>query len=270
VSTLLNPWSTGNPLTQGNTIGLPANVTNRAMDVGVTYLDDLQVSLMLHATQVDKRSIQLSAPRVTFFNGQTAFINLATQIAFVSNLTPVPDSGGGATPTLSVVQSGVQLKVSGTVSADRRYVTLTLEPSLATVKNPIDRIPVALGSQISTLAGVINASDIGYIEAPQVSITEVKATVSVPDRGTILIGGQRLTGDVTAEAGVPIISKIPVLNRLFTNKSETKDEMTLLILIRPTIILQNELEDDLFPGLGTDASKYPGARRNGAGSGFAP
>jgi general secretion pathway protein D len=84
----------------------------------------------------------------------------------------------------------------------------------------------------------------------------------VPDRGTIMLGGQRLTSDVTVEAGVPIISKIPVLNRLFTNKSSTKDERTLLILVKPSIIINNELEEDLFPGLGTDASKFPGATNN--------
>ena len=50
--------------------------------------------------------------------------------------------------------------------------------------------------------------------------------------------------------GVPVLSKIPILNRLFTNSSTTEDERTLLILVKPTIIIQNEQEENLFPGIG--------------------
>ena len=51
------------------------------------------------------------------------------------------------------------------------------------------------------------------------------------------------------EAGVPVLSKIPILNRLFSNRIKAKDEQTLLILIKPTILIQNEQEEQNFPGL---------------------
>ena len=46
-----------------------------------------------------------------------------------------------------------------------------------------------------------------------------------------------------------ILSKIPFINRFFTNRLTSKSEKTLLILIRPEIIIQQENEDMLFPGL---------------------
>ena len=49
--------------------------------------------------------------------------------------------------------------------------------------------------------------------------------------------------------GVPLLSKIPVVNRFFTNRITSKSETTLLLLIRPEIIIQQEEEDALFPGL---------------------
>jgi type II secretory pathway component GspD/PulD (secretin) len=73
--------------------------------------------------------------------------------------------------------------------------------------------------------------------------------VSVPDKGTLLLGGQRLVGEIEKESGVPVLSKIPIINRLFTNRSKVRDEKTLLILIKPTIIIQGEEEEKLFPGL---------------------
>ena len=75
--------------------------------------------------------------------------------------------------------------------------------------------------------------------------------VSIPDGGTLLIGGQKLVGEAEIEIGVPVLSKIPGLNRLFTNRSFVKDERTLLVLVRPTIIIHREVENDLF-GVGYD------------------
>ena len=92
-------------------------------------------------------------------------------------------------------------------------------------------------------------------------MTELATTVSVPDRGTLMLGGQRLVGEIEIEAGVPVLSKIPYLNRIFTNRTKTKDERTLLILIKPTIIIQTEEEDLNFPGLRADPTTYNVGRR---------
>ena len=41
---------------------------------------------------------------------------------------------------------------------------------------------------------------------------------------------------------MPVLSKIPVLGRLFTNRSKIADKQILLILVKPTIILQEEAD----------------------------
>ncbi len=227
----------------------------RSLDLMGTYniLDDLQVSLMIRATQASRRSITLTAPRLTLFNGQRAFVMVARQIAFISDLEPIPDTFGFDT-TLSVVNSGVILDVEATVSSDRRYVTMTVRPSLASlVGNEIRKINQTVLTDVTATNPDTNLQELvplnTFVEAPELEITTIKTSVSVPDRGTLLIGGQRLVRDTEIEAGVPILSKIPVLNRLFTNTSKVKDERTLLILIKPTIIIQSEEEELNFPGL---------------------
>ena len=226
---------------------------------GTTIIDDLAVDLLIRATQARQQAISLTAPRVTFFNGQRAYVVVARQISFISDLEPIPDAIGFDI-TLSVVQSGVVLDVEGTISSDRRYVTLTLRPSLATVAQPIRQIPVSTGAIIvdggDEGGGVVIPPQNGFVEAPELELTEVRSTVSVPDRGTLLLGGQRLVGEIEVEAGVPVLSKIPVLNRLFTNSSKVKDERTLLILVKPTIIIQAETEGELYPGLLEDPQRY--------------
>ena len=89
------------------------------------------------------------------------------------------------------------------------------------------------------------------LQQPEIQITEVRTTVSVPDGGTLLLGGQTLAAEVELEAGTPVLSKIPFLKRLFTNRSMAKDEQILLILVKPTIIIQREQEQKQFPLLST-------------------
>ena len=74
-------------------------------------------------------------------------------------------------------------------------------------------------------------------------MSRVQTRVSVPDKATLLLGGQRITADVEREAGVPVLSKVPFLGRLFSNRSKIKDSHILLILVKPTIILREEAEN---------------------------
>ncbi|WP_221435361.1 hypothetical protein [Algisphaera agarilytica] len=239
----------------------PFFAVDPALGLGVSFIDDLSVNLLVEATLANRNSISLTAPRVTFFNGQRAYVVVARQIAFVSDLEPIPDAAGFDV-TVSVTQSGVVLDVEGTISADRRYVTLTLRPSLADVAE-IDEFRVIGIIDDDDDDDGIDTSGVfeGFIQLPVLDITTVRATVSVPDRGTLLVGGQRLVGETEVEAGVPVLSKIPVLNRLFTNSSKVEDERTLLILIKPTIIIQNEREEDAFPGI-SENLKELGANLN--------
>jgi type II secretory pathway component GspD/PulD (secretin) len=48
---------------------------------------------------------------------------------------------------------------------------------------------------------------------------------------------------------VPVLSKIPLIGRLFENRSKIKDEKILLILIKPTIIIQREFEEQAVASL---------------------
>jgi general secretion pathway protein D len=220
---------------------------------GLTYIDDFQATILIQATQAQQTSSQITAPRVTLFNGQRAYVLVATTQAYVSDLTPVVGSNAvGFDPTISTVQSGVLLDVQATVSADRKYVTLTLRPQLS---NLLALVPFAIGGSTITPTGnnpatqPFNSS--ATIQQPEVQITEVRTTVSVPDGGTLLLGGQSISGEIEREAGVPVLSKIPFLKRLFTNRGMSKDDQVLLILVKPTIIIQREQEQRQFPLLTT-------------------
>ncbi|MCC7193711.1 MAG: hypothetical protein IT444_13125 [Phycisphaeraceae bacterium] len=232
--------------------------TGRSFDIGINYLDDIQVNLIVTATQANRRSITLTAPRVTFINGNDAFVFVGKELTYIAELEAIPGTTA-LQQTPDTVTSGMLLYVKGTISADRRYVTLTVRPLLRNVSR-LRAIEQTVVTTPTTGTGTGTGSAIqtttGTIELPELETTTVDTTVSVPDKGTLLLGGQRLVGEVEVEAGVPVLSKIPLLNRVFTNRSMVKDERTLLLLIKPTIIIPNEQEEDLFPGLLANPAAY--------------
>jgi type II secretory pathway component GspD/PulD (secretin) len=135
-----------------------------------------------------------------------------------------------ALPVVSTVPTGTTLDVQATVTGDRKYVIMTVRPQVTTL------------SDIST-----QQTPFGPVDLPIVAVQELRTTVMVPDRGTLLLGGQTLAGEVEQELGVPMVSKIPILNRLYTNRGKVRDQQTLLILIRPEIIIPEEHEKKAHP-----------------------
>jgi type II secretory pathway component GspD/PulD (secretin) len=127
----------------------------------------------------------------------------------------------------------VQLSVTPTITADKKYVILNIS---------------AYRNELLDLAStLVEASDGGEVvsstfDLPTTEFTMLTTRVMIPDRSTILLGGQTIAAETQLESGVPILKSIPILGRLFTNKSEVKDKQVLLILVKPTILLKNEQE----------------------------
>lgn len=223
---------------------------NPALGVSGRFLDDIQVDFLVEATQADRRSVILTAPRLTFTNGQRSFITVATQQTFVSDLTPVTsDSSGAFDPVVDVISEGVLLDIEGVVSADRRYVTLNVRTAISEVEFGEDRTVQGAAGGGGGLGGGGSTTFTGSFQVPIITTTQINTTVTVPDQGTVLLGGQRLVTEVEVESGVPVLSKIPILSRFFSNRIDTKEEQTLLVLLKPTILIQNEEEEKNFPGL---------------------
>jgi general secretion pathway protein D len=243
-----NPSSL-NTSVPGN-LATEAGSENPNLSTAITFLSDFQANLVVQATQDEVNSSNLTAPRVTLFNGQRAYIVVSTETAYVSNLTAVVGNSAVAyNPVISILQSGVKLDVTATISADRKYVTLTLRPDLSILQEPIPSYPVTASTNTNTnlIGGVGATSTVASIQLPTVEVTSVRTTVSVPDGGTLLLGGQTLSAEQDREAGVPVLSDIPFLKRLFTNRGLVKDDQVLLILVKPTIIIQREREQEQFP-----------------------
>jgi general secretion pathway protein D len=61
------------------------------------------------------------------------------------------------------------------------------------------------------------------VQLPTFNFTTVSTTVSVPDGGTVLLGGIKRLSEGRNERGVPMLSKVPYINRLFRNVGIGRD-----------------------------------------------
>lgn len=235
-------------ITSLSTFAQTVTALNPALGVAGTFLDDVQVDFLIEATQADQRAVELNAPRLTFMNGRAANITVGRQTAYVSQLTPVVGTAAaGFDPTVSTLNTGFSLLLQGVVSADRRYVTMNAEITTAElIAFSPQSVSIAVGGAAGSLGGGV-VTDV--FQVPEVLTTRIRTGLTIPDQGTALLGGQRVATEIDVESGVPVLSKIPVINRFFTNTSTAKSESTLLILLKPRILIQSEQEEELFPGL---------------------
>ncbi len=216
---------------------------------GNLILNDLEVSIILRATQAHRDAQSLTAPKVTVLSGEMASMRVQRYRRYPYDITIDIQQigqqiGQNVVPAFvwtidteeGNIVTGTLLNITPIITPDKKNVLL----------NIVTEMRDFLGFQdyridLPTLgAGLGGTYTIQY---PETEISRVETRVSVPDKATLLLGGQRITADVELEAGVPVLSKVPFLGRLFSNRSKVKDNLILLILVKPTIILREEAEN---------------------------
>ncbi|MHC4432681.1 MAG: hypothetical protein ACYTBS_12650, partial [Planctomycetota bacterium] len=247
-----NPEPTGIPLSLG---GLGASAS---LEGGYgSILDDLQVSFLLRATQAHRDAKALDAPLATVLSGESASFNVNRQMIFalppiqtpgvtqVSGTAGTTTAGQGNVPQYLPINPATVLSITPIITHDKKNVLLgiiTTQNRFLGMRTTTIETPIVGGAQ----PGQVVSYD---VQLPDQESSSMMTRVSVPDRGTVLLGGQRLTEEVETEAGVPVLSKIPLLGRLFRNRSVVKDSKILLILVKPVIILQEETEAEAIAAM---------------------
>lgn len=249
---------------QSNTIATSpfGGVAGAGANLGFAILNDIEMFFFMNAAQGDQRTNVLQAPRVTMFDGQFASINDTIQRPFVTSLIPiVGDFAVAQQPVIVVLNEGTILNVQATVSPDKRNVRLTLNPNFSQI-DKVDTFTFEgtrttkkgskkTGTNLNNdkTAAVTGEEDDEEeviagttVQQPSFASTSVSTTVSVPDGGTILLGGIKRMREGRTERGVPILSKIPYISRLFRNTTIGRETSTLMLTVTPRIIIQEEEE----------------------------
>jgi type II secretory pathway component GspD/PulD (secretin) len=180
------------------------------------------------------------ATNLTVFNFAGQTIYQPTNIAYPVGSAVNPTSGS----------SGVSVAVQAVISADRRFVRMNLAPSLNSLASAnVPLLPVTV-----FITPVFEGGSQGqpipftqFLQQPAFTSIDVQTTVSVPDGGTVLLGGLKAMAEGREEFGPPVLSQVPYINRLFKNVGIGRDTRHIMIMVTPRIIISSEEEMSQAP-----------------------
>jgi general secretion pathway protein D len=243
VATVLG--SAADDITGGSPSFIGENRSTQGLNAELTVLDPIRASIVLHALSRKRTTKDLIAPRLTVINNSQGYFLNTEEISYVDNFT---SDQGNVVPEIERVSSGELLVVRPTVSSDRKYITLDLSPQVTRLvgleeKNlqlPVRRDNGGGGGSSST-SEIVDVT----IELPEVELWQLQTRVQVPDGGVVLVGGRMGNNERKSTRAVPILSKVPVLGRLFRSDGESVELENLVISVRAKILIFDELEGKL-------------------------
>lgn len=228
---------------------------------GFAILSDIEAYFLINAAQGDRRTNVLNAPKVTLFNGQQAIVSDTSQSPFVISVIPVVGEFAAAQqPVIVVLSEGTLMSIQAVVSDDRRYVRLTVVPFFSEIGD-VQEFTFEGSTTTTTSSSTTDDDEDGdnnqedrannqirsgtTVQLPTFQFISVTTTVSVPDGGTVLLGGIKRLSEGRNEFGVPLLSKVPYINRLFRNTGIGRETDSLMMMVTPRIIIQEEEEAKL-------------------------
>lgn len=225
---------------------LGETLSGEGLQLNYSILNSSMLKGFLRAVQESKDSEVLTSPRITLSNTQRGNIAVVKTINYVQSTSV---SEGVVTPVIGTIPEGTTFDVRPIVSADRKYIYLEVTPSVFQVEEITSFTFSGLSSD-ATVGGTSQGTTVvppeQTVQLPEINVSQVSVTVCVPDKGTLMIGGLGSINKSNVTSGIPILSKIPVLKRLFSRDQKSNKKSNLVILLKPTIIIKEEQEANFF------------------------
>ena len=187
-----------------------------ALNSGLSYFftfADLNIDMVLDMVASSGEGRVLATPVILTTDNTEAEIMSGQQIPIRTGDTT---SGGTIQSDYEYKDVGIQLKVKPRINPSR-YVTLEITQSADTLGDPVD-----VGNNGKMYA---------------INKREMTASISVPSRATIVLGGLVQTDYQNLNTRVPILGSIPVLGSLFRSEDTTRKRTELLVLITPYVLM---------------------------------
>jgi general secretion pathway protein D len=275
INNILQPYQTSNSLQYSNNNGAQGLLfQTQAWQVANNWY----ASAVLHAIEEERKGNVVFEPDLTMFNGQQGHIVHMNQQSYIASYDVVQ---GQYQPIVTILSYGTVLDVRAIASADKKYITLTLRPTNAQViewrrfgprntstwpggnvvggGNPqgagaANNNPVTGGGNSGQVGGNNTASTNSTAPSiagenplliPELSYESVQTSVTIPDGGSLVLAGMTNGESARSHSGVPFLSHIPFLGRLFSTNGSQQTELRTLIMVQADLVLFDEIEKNL-------------------------
>lgn len=191
--------------TQGNAGGIvfsPISPSGRTRAVLNAFASSSRVSI-------------LSTPRLLVRSGETARIEVGTEVPIITSQATAPDLNqpGSILQQVQFRKTGVILEIDAVIHSGQR-------------------VDLTVGQEVSEA----QVTDTSEISSPSIFSRRLETALSLSDGETMLLGGLISSSRTRGRTQVPGLGRIPVLGKLFQSNRNDETRTELLVLITPYVI----------------------------------
>jgi general secretion pathway protein D len=218
---------------------------------------------------------------VTALESTSRFRVTARPFVFTTNNKKAIISSGQEIPvpaqTQSSITNGNNVQDNTALNTTIEYINVDLKLEVVPLINSEREVTLDIVQRVAEVSG---KTRIGNNDVPTIANRYIKTTVSVPNDGTIVLGGLIQASDQEGRSGIPYLSRIPYVGALFRSTTKEKIRRELVVLLRPHVTvspdeniqlrereqeylkLEPDLETSLIPkGTRIKAPRSPGFRQ---------
>jgi general secretion pathway protein D len=187
---------------------------------GLTVYGSIADAVDVYARALEKtgKFKVLSRPVVYTSNNKKAVISSGQQVPFVSS---------------TLASSTITTQNSTGITSNITYKDVLLKLEVLPLINANKDVTLVI---VQTKNDVVAVENLGGNPTPIIGSQELTTTVTVPNGGTVVLGGLIVERMETGDSGVPFLMRIPVLGYLFKQTAREVKRQELLVLLQPTVV----------------------------------
>ena len=205
--------SNGTLLTTSTVFGgalAPGNIDLRNRSGLTTFVANPAVTLNIKQENGDSKL--LANPRIRVINREKAKIHIGDKLPV---FTTTSTANVGVSASVSYLDVGLKLEVEPTVHLD---------------ENVEMKVALEVSSIVKEVTGPSNSL------AYQVGTRSANTVLRLRDGETEILAGLINDEERSSASGIPGLTGMPVLGRLFSNQSDTKNKTEIVLLITPHVL----------------------------------
>ncbi|HWJ35205.1 MAG TPA: secretin N-terminal domain-containing protein [Steroidobacteraceae bacterium] len=172
------------------------------------------VSATLNALQTVGNTNTLASPRIRARNKEKAKILIGSRVPVITSSTALLTSGTASSSSVQYLDVGLTLEVQPTVYLD-------------------GDVAIKVGLEVSSIT---NTVQVAGTQAYTIGTRNANTLLRLKDGETQILAGLIQDSDTRNAAGIPGLSQIPIVGRLFGSNNTDREKSEIVLSITPRII----------------------------------
>ena len=180
----------------------------------------------------------ISSPKLMVLNNQTAILKVVDNLVYFTIQSQISQNnglGGGNVQSVTTVANTVPVGLIMAVTPQinqQQQVNLDVRPTISKVLRYIEDPNPQLGTGATRIISSI----------PEIQVREMESVLNINSGNIAVLGGLMQDDQREQSDGVPGLSSLPIVGKLFTGKNQGSKKTELVVFLRPTVIKTADVE----------------------------